>query len=1361
MRKPRPFGAHLALYVVFALVGASVSHVQAAGQRCDLVSKTQCIDLANLDGASIQVPLSTTRISSKGLNICGVAGSKPEPTDIVYILDQTVSMVPTAILPGAEDTSGWFECDNSVIQYVDTVMFHGKEVGVVKPGTSYSELRSVCQVAGDPYSVRLSTVQNAIKFQAGKSPESYASIVSFNKTVDAAQMTMTSLSTPAGVQSLLGAVTLKENSGTNYEDPITWGRIQLYGGYSGATTIAPSVDSNKAIIMISDGRPNNGTWQDALKATNTVAWSGKTWTTSSSRIPPIYTIYLGVDSVSGSVLDTISKLTNGAYYQIPPNMPDSLTRVIQSILGTIIKPSIPDSLFITNTSNGQSSHSVTVVPAGGSYQMALDSLVGLEPGTNTVNVTIKQSSNVISAKWTILVADSTGTRPKSVLDSFLTTQCGPASTLTLKPDKSGLAWADTADRNLLATVTVIPEGLTALPVSFYTRKSADAEAISVAVPVGTDPVTRRAFTGSIPWQNLTGTGSVAGDDVLRSGPGWDSARAYFQMPRDRRDTASAMIGLHHASVPLLTMTPSLEGPSGRVQVSVVDSEVTATTVTVTIKHRLGDSLKVKLTKGADGVFYGAFSFLEGSAVVAKDTILQMGAVLAQVDSISGSYLTQKAVTRVSVPAARLRFVDASGEPVDSIALNLAVGGKARVTVQVFIGSEPCKTCNNWVVVAPSDPGLSIRSISGAGARLDSIRLTAGQAQVDVRGMSPVLAGGILFRADSIGSSISANPVRVDPLLPDSVVYFDEDGDGALDRADVFLTMPWRDGNRLQLPWADSSKFLDVASADVSISSDSLVVSFGIHTSVPLTTAAKSALLAKWRYSEAWSWSDVKVVERIAPVPLRAILRRGALYDTLRVSSSERIWPALTPNNKLVTNVFLDGTVGTISPRVARIDATTGELLLVFPADSTDFNVKPGDSIRFTRSGALRDSLQNAPGEFARQVFVEGLDHAPRAAYIFDTDADGRADRVVVRLRTPLAVADQIGFRWPDTAGSIQERTLPVAAAQFDSLDRILTFDVDPFAFGVTACPTQGCQNLGWLGSTRFPAAGTVEFAISDKIDPIILNASFVFSTSGATSDTLQLRFSEPVVQAGTGPWISWGRPSLDSFGTPVVPVGTPKMLGAMRGMILIDSSFKARPGDSVRISAKPTGALSDTVGNQPGSLAFWTPLNFGKPPLIIEAVVPNPVMIDRGGDIPAGEQPITILVRNGSDDSAWSTLQGEKPLQSAGNYSGVVLNLNRIPEGGGIYIYDLVGTAVVRFDLSGLIAAANAGQIERTRRGDYQIFFAWDGRDMNGQKASTGIYIARAFGWVRENNQRTMINVLKKMGIRRELPLNMVRYNKN
>lgn len=1315
------------------------------------------MDISTLNGASIRVPPATTRLTTEGLNLCGIPGSVPEPTDIVYIMDQSTSMMPRMILPGAEDTSGWFECNNSVkvpaIQYVDTIVFHGNTVAVAAPTTTVADMRAVCKVAGDPYTVRLSTVQNAIRFQAAMSPKSYASVVSFHGAMDAAQMTMTQLSTPTSLQSLLDAVPLMSTSGTNYEEPLTWARIQLYGGSSGKNNVvAPSADSNKAIILISDGEPNQGTWQNALKASNSVEWNGKNWTTTSTRIPPIYTIFLGLGE-PGAALTAVAKQSGGEYYQIPPYMPDSLTRVIQEILGKVIKPARPDSLFVSNLTNGQSAKSVSSTASGNSFQMALDSLVALEPGNNTLSIKVKQGATTLSANWTVVVADTSATFPKGPLDTVLGTRCGPGTSLVVRPDKSGLAWADTADRNLLLSLSTSPAGNVVLPLSLITQKSKDAEQIGISVPVGTNPNVSKTFSGTIPWADLTWETSVPGDLILRSGSGWDSARAFFQMPRDRRDTASALIGLHRPRTPVLAMTPRMDGPTGRVDVAVIDSEVVATTLTVTIKHRLGDSLKVKLVKGADGLFHGSFPFVQGVAPATRDTILQMGAVMLDLDSISGKYLAQSATTYVDMPKARLRFVDALGEPRDTVSVAMALGGRTRITVKAFVGDQPCAACGGWIRLAPSDLGISLFSVNGAA--IDSVRLTGGSATIEVRGAAPVKAGSIAFVSDSLGSQIVARPVWIAPIGPDSAVYFDDDGDGALDRVEIHLGMAWSETNGLRLAWPDSTKPLDFLTADRSISVDGKVLSLSFPGVAPLTTAAKGTLSGKWRYDESWDWAPMPVVERIAPVPLRALLRRGAGFDTLRIKPSETLWPALNPVNRLVSKLQWDGRFAALSPRLARVDGTTGELLLVFPSDSTDFQVQPGDSVRFVQDGAVRDSLGNVPGEYARKVMVEGLDRAPLASYIYDTDADGRADRVVLRLRAPLTVTDRVGFRWPSASGGLDSRELPLASALTDSGDRILVFDVDPFAFGKTSCPGEGCQNLGWFATTRFQDAGSVDFPVQDKVDPIILEAKFRFSDDGTTPDSLHLRFSEPLKALANGPWFAWGRPGEDSLGKAISPTGAPRLLDrGMGALLLLDSTFPARPGDSIRIYAKPGGALSDTVANAPELLAHWTALEFGQPPLFIETKVPVPVVIDRGWDIPSNQPPVTILVRK-DPNSEWTTLTGEKPLQPIGQYSGLTLNLNRIPEGGGLYIYDLLGTAVVKKDLSELLPAAQAGMIERTRRGDYEIFLAWDGCDMKGTKVSTGIYIARVYGWANDGKQRAMINVLKKLGIRRELPTTM------
>lgn len=1350
MTRTRPSVLAKAPFFVASLLVSGGTY--AAEQRCDLVSTNRCMDIGALDGATVRVPAVTTRISSEGLNICGIPGSVPPPTDIVYIVDQTISMVPTVILPGSEDTSGWFDCNRTkaspAIKYVDTIQFHGQTVGVASPTTKYADLKSVCSVAGDPYQVRVSTVQNAIRFQAAKAPTSYASIVSFSSTIKASQ-TMTPLSTPLGVQGLLNSLTVKANSGTNYEDPITWARIQLFGGSSGATAIAPSVDPSKAVIMISDGRPNSGTWQNALEPTNTVKVGGKTWTTAAPSIPPIYTIYLGVDDVSGSELASVASQTGGTYYQIPPNMPDSLTRVIQGILGKVIKPSVPDSIQVVNQTNGQSSRSIQTSTVGSSYRMTLDSIVALEPGANTIDVTVKQATNTLKARLTVLVADSTAPYPKGALDTLLATRCGPPTALVLRPDRSGLAWADTADRNLLLTLQTIPERAVALAVGLATKSSKDVENLLIPVPTAAQGQVRASFSGTIPWQALSWDLPVPGDLVVRSGAGWDTVRATYRMPRDRRDTASALLALHHPVTPVLSMTPTVDGPVGRIQVSVLDQERATPTIAMSVYHYLGDSLRVTLARGTDGLYSGSFLFQQLAATIRNDTILQMGSAIVDPDSVVGVYMGATARTVVRAPQIRLRFMDALGNPVDSFPIATVVGASVRVTVGAFLGNDLCRACNSVVRMSASTPDIQLRA-PGATPLVDALRLSLGKIVVEAKGTASVLDGSILFASDSLVSMIEARPVRFAPLAPDSVVYFDDDGDGALDRADLHLRGPWVAGSQIDLPWPNSASLLRTFAADLSVSPDGTVVSWVFSDGPVLTTRATGMLQATWNPGGGWPVSSVKVIERIAPVPLVAILSRGALWDTLRVKPSEGVYPALNPYNQILSRQTMAGVFQPISPRQARVETATGDLILLFPSDSTDFQVQPGDSVRFTASGTVRDSVGNCPGSQSRLVEVVGMDRAPRQAVIQDVDADGRADRVVLRLRAPLKVADQFAFRWPDTTGALQERNLPLDASSPESTDTVLVFDLDPFAFGATSCPPSGCRDLGSFWSSRMPTAPAVPFPILDRVDPVIVTAKFRFSAAGNTADSIRAWFSEPVRLATVSPgWISVGRPGVDSAGMIIRPIGKPALVGTRQALLTVDSNFVGKAGDSVRFSWP--GALADTSGNAPELFAHWTPLDWGAPPPTMSVDVQHPMLRAEGIVVPPGEPVIQPFVRKAPGEP-WTTLDGSVASGADTRYTGMLVRLNRVPENLVLYVYDNLGNAVATQELPMFHEWVENGLVSRTRRGDYEVWLAWDGMDQKGRAVGSGVYLMRVVAWFREGNKQQITNQVRNTGIYRFIP---------
>ena len=238
-----------------------------------------------------------------------------------------------------------------------------------------------------------------------------------------------------------------------------------------------------------------------------------------------------------------------------------------------------------------------------------------------------------------------------------------------------------------------------------------------------------------------------------------------------------------------------------------------------------------------------------------------------------------------------------------------------------------------------------------------------------------------------------------------------------------------------------------------------------------------------------------VIERIAPVPLSARIARGPSRDTLRVAASEALEPASLVSGTALVRRLAPG-AGNLATSDLRWDPATRTLLLVYASDSIDALVVPGDSIRFTQP--VRDSLGNAPGLVARHVVVTGNDHPPVSTEVVDTDADGRADHVVLRFSALPRVSDTFEFGWSDGAGGVARRTAGRADATTDPSGRILTFAVDPFPFGATSCPAAGCGSLGAMSTSRWPGEPAVRFDETDAVPAVILQAELRSATASIT-----------------------------------------------------------------------------------------------------------------------------------------------------------------------------------------------------------------------------------------------------------------------
>ena len=381
------------------------------------------------------------------------------------------------------------------------------------------------------------------------------------------------------------------------------------------------------------------------------------------------------------------------------------------------------------------------------------------------------------------------------------------------------------------------------------------------------------------------------------------------------------------------------------------------------------------------------------------------------------------------------------------------------------------------------------------------------------------------------------------------------------------------------------------------------------------------------------------------------------------------------------------------------------------------------------------------------------DSIPRWSMIYDTDADGRADQIVLRLNKPLLHTDTLEFLWPNpTTGQLDKRFVPIGQAKTDSGGLILTVNLaEPFAFGATSCPATGCGGLGVLITGSGSNQVRKPYPVQDGIPPVLTGVTVHYGPTANVPDTIKAVFSEPIQfdpskASKLSPWLSWGRPGKDSLGMamPYTAYDTtsPNTLDLI---VHLEGSFKPVLGDSARITISGQGIVSDFSGNAPKRFAHWTAIDFWPRPLFLTAAPYTPVRMYKAewGEPKAGPN-VTILVR-GSPTSPWRSLTGGTSPVDTARVTGIVLRTNRLVLGG-FYLYDLQGTFVTSADVAPVNQAFQAGTLTPDDRGMYEIFFTWNGRADNGVVVPTGVYLARIFGWKIEGSQRVMVNQVHHIG---------------
>jgi len=724
----------------------------------------------------------------------------------------------------------------------------------------------------------------------------------------------------------------------------------------------------------------------------------------------------------------------------------------------------------------------------------------------------------------------------------------------------------------------------------------------------------------------------------------------------------------------------------------------------------------------------------------KGSFLVVGTTAVENASVSVTSLSMgKTIVRtpLSFRSRTLVWIDATGQELTSTAVDttvLSVVGPWRLEARGVDGR--CLACTQSVRLGSTLPGIVFLD-SATGRPVDSVRLAGGRVSVRVTSTRAVAGASLVGHSPLLDSAVLPRFVfRAPP--PDSGAWYDDDGDGAADRAVVGLRLPWTPATSLQLSWPDTASRLPVVAPAFTLSPDSLVLTFRPATPLPGTASATESVLGEWS-RDGGAAVLFPMRDKIAPVATKARLHRGASVDTLKISPSEPL-SGVPAGTTLVS--FLLARPGTLgAPLSAFLDPVTGELALTYLVGTSP---EPGDSVRFAQGG-VADVRGNTPGVSSRRVVIVGSERPPRDAVMLDVDGDGRADRVVLHFPAPVAKVSGYRFRWGSSDIALEERVVGAIPTDSDSGNLVLGFDLPPYAPGATSCPPSGCSNLG----TMFAPGESLDtvsasFSIRDGVAPVLVRARLRYASQDGVPDTLLASFSEPVAATGPSRWISWNQAAnvpveraVPSSASTLSPDGLSALL-----LVHVDSSFWPLKGDFARISS--SGDLVDAVANAPGAVSAWVPIEFGPHPLRFDARPYPSMRVVPSGSVPAaGETPLRILL-NDPVTGAWKTIGGD-PVADTSLLAGILLSLNA-PLSGTIYLYDNLGTYVGSIGLAELSAVFTSPQLASVQdgKGLVRAWVSWNGTSA-GRPVADGVYTIRLVGYPTDGTG-SMINRLYRIG---------------
>ena len=688
----------------------------------------------------------------------------------------------------------------------------------------------------------------------------------------------------------------------------------------------------------------------------------------------------------------------------------------------------------------------------------------------------------------------------------------------------------------------------------------------------------------------------------------------------------------------------------------------------------------------------------------------------------------------------LRFTTASGVPLDPFAIEKPLGDSVRLWFETFAGAGTCTSCGTRVALSSNLPGIVFL---GPGNDIqDTADLVSGRASVLVRANQPVDLA--VLQLHVVGDSASRalwSPVSFTVAGPDSATLHDRDGDGRADALVVHLHQPWAATNTVSAYWPDAATALVLGVP--TLSGDSLTATFPVAGAGLATTGTASG---SWSWGASTSPRPFVVSERIAAVPLRAVVSRGTLGapDTLRVRLTESVLSDSVTN---ALQALLAGAWVAVAPSSAALPgSTTIEMVLAAPAVFPSV----GDSVR--SSDGVADLLGNRPGTPRRAIVVEGATRPPVEGWLLDLDGDGAMDHARIR-HTEAVIPDGAGsFVFRIGPGATERRgRAPIAVAGAPGILQVAL--ETPFPAATTSFPA-GAVGLLWRDSvpTLDGFAGREDiFPLSDSAAPWIRSAFLRLTESYDAPDTLVVVATEPVAATGNRFLLGHDRLTesvLDLSGSSWI---SPETLLVLQWPT---SPTSLRAGDSVRWSFD--GDLRDLPGNAPSSQALRHVVTGGVRSPMLRLVPPRSLTVF------SEEQQFTapsvpgIQILGGSDPSP-RLLDPSTGAVSGGTTCpenrciGPALELNQ-PVRITLFVYDRLGVHVAGTDLE--VTQTTLDAIGTDRLGRTSLRLRWDLADTRAKPVAGGIYLMRLLvSRQGEQGKELVANHVWKVGVKRnEVP---------